>query len=147
VLVEYAGNVAGIEGAAHAEVNPDSETLVVAPLACSLVGETRVVRAVSGTRAAAICGEAPMAGYHFCSYGLAAEWTPALQEAGLVVSGYADDGTAEIVELPDHPFYVATLFQPQVEAEASNDAPLHPLLLAFAAAASQHRARRTVKHC
>ena len=68
----------------------------------------------------------------------AAEWTPALEAAGLVVSGYADDGTAEIVELPDHPFFMATLFQPQVEAGgASNDAPLHPLLVAFAAAVAR----------
>jgi CTP synthase (UTP-ammonia lyase) len=135
VLVEYARNVAGIEGAGHAELDPDGETLVVAPLACSLVGETRLVRTVPRTRAAAICGEAPMPGYHFCSYGLAAEWRPALEAAGLVFSGCAEDGTAEIVELPDHPFFMATLFQPQVAPdEASKDSQPHPLLVAFATA-------------
>jgi CTP synthase (UTP-ammonia lyase) len=137
VLVEYARNVAGIEGAGHAELDPGGETLIVAPLACSLVGETMLVRTVSRTRAAAICGEA-LTGYHFCSYGLAAGWTPALEAAGLVFSGYADDGTAEIVEVPGHPFFMASLFQPQARPEeASRDYPLHPLLVAFAAAVAQ----------
>ena len=137
--MEYARNVAGIADAAHAEVNPDAPRAVVAALSCSLVGERRAVRVVPGTLAAAICGESPMIGYHYCSYGLAPEWVPALERAGLVVSGHADDAGVEIVELPEHPFYVATLFQPQIE---DADQPLHPLLSAFASAAALHRAQR-----
>jgi CTP synthase (UTP-ammonia lyase) len=60
---------------------------------------------------------------------------PLLEAAGLVVSGRADDGTIEIVELPGHPFLLATLFQPQV---SSDGAPLHPLLIAFSEAATAH---------
>jgi CTP synthase (UTP-ammonia lyase) len=60
---------------------------------------------------------------------MALELVPALEAAGLVVSGHAEDGTVEIVELPRHPFFVATLFQPQVEPASGE---LHPLLAAFA---------------
>jgi CTP synthase (UTP-ammonia lyase) len=101
--VEYARNAGGIADAGHAEVDA-AGTMVVVPLACSLAGEYRQVRAVPGTRAAAICGSAPMTGYHFCGYGLAAEMIPRLERSGWVISGYADDGTIEIVELPGHPF-------------------------------------------
>jgi CTP synthase (UTP-ammonia lyase) len=132
VLVEYARNVVGIANATHAEVDASGEAVVV-PLACSLIGERRTVRTVPGTRARMICGERPMLGYHFCGYGANRELLPVLEAAGLVVSGYADDGTVEIVELPEHPFFLASLFQSQVTAGGvSADAPLHPLLVAFA---------------
>jgi CTP synthase (UTP-ammonia lyase) len=98
-----------------------------------------MVRTVVGTKARAICGEEAMRGYHFCSYGADRDLLPMLEAADLVVSGYADDGTVEIVEVPDHPFFLATLFQPQVgSSTASTDAPLHPLLIAFADAVADH---------
>jgi CTP synthase (UTP-ammonia lyase) len=77
-----------------------------------------------------------MFGYHFCGYGLDSETVPRLEEAGLVISGCADDGTIEIIELPDHPFFVATLFQPQVRME---DGEIHPLLVAFADAVANRQ--------
>jgi CTP synthase (UTP-ammonia lyase) len=132
--VEYARNVTGIADAGHAEVDT-AGTMVVSALSCSLVGQYRRVRAIPGTIAAAICGTEPMTGYHYCSYGLAPEMLPRLEASGLVISGFTDDGTAEIVELPGHPFYLATLFQPQVTPD---DGALHPLLQAFADAAIRH---------
>ncbi|HKF75656.1 MAG TPA: hypothetical protein VKF59_05895 [Candidatus Dormibacteraeota bacterium] len=143
MLVEYARNVVGDAAAAHAELDPDAQDAVVVPLVCSLFGERREVRAVPGTRAAAICGSDPMDGFHFCGYGLAGGWVSRLVAAGLVVSGYAEDGSVEIVELPGHPFYMASLFQPQVGPDgAPDDAPLHPLLTSFAEAVAGHRAGR-----
>ena len=140
MLVEYAKNVVGIEDAAHAEVDSGGVAVIV-PLACSLVGESRAVRTVRGTKAGAICGAESMIGYHFCRYGLSTEMVPLLEAAGLVFSGHGDDGTIEIVELPQHPFLLATLFQPQV---GPDDAPLHPLLVAFADAVVTHSLRRDV---
>ena len=46
------------------------------------------------------------------------EHEAALEAAGLVVSARAPDAGVEAVELPGHPFYVATLFQPQVGSSA-----------------------------
>jgi CTP synthase (UTP-ammonia lyase) len=132
MLVEFARNVAGMGEAAHAETDPGAADPVVARLSCSLVGEERQVTAVPGTRVAALCGTAPFTGFHWCNYGLAPAHEAALTAAGLVVAARAPDAGAEAVELPGHPFYVATLFQPQVGSSASGR--LHPLIEALISA-------------
>jgi CTP synthase (UTP-ammonia lyase) len=134
MLLEFARNAAGIEDAAHEETDPGAEDPVLARLSCSLVGEERTVTAVPGTRVAELCGTEPFAGFHWCNYGLDGRYTARLAAAGLVISAHADDAGVEAVELPDHAFYVATLFQPQVGSSRSGE--LHPLLVALAAAAA-----------
>jgi len=127
---------AGVSAAAHAEVEPDAAEPVVAPLACSLVGEERRVRCVPGTRLAAILGMAPFTGFHWCSYGLADSFVPALEAAGVAISARAPDAGVEGIEVAGHPFFVATLFQPQVGSSAGR--PLNPLITAFIQATRAH---------
>lgn len=134
MAVEFARNAAGIPGAAHAETEPRGDAIVVGPLACGLVGEERQVTAVPGTRLAAICGTAAFTGFHWCSYGLASGVIDKLVRAGLVISAFAVDAGVEGFELPGHPFYLATLFQPQVGSSSSGK--LHPLLAALCQHAS-----------
>lgn len=131
MVLEFARSVAGIAGAEHAEEHPEASQAVVTRLACSLVGEVRPVTAVPGTRAAAICGLEPFDGFHYCNFGLAPRFEDALVRAGLVVSGHAPDAGVEIVELPEHPFYVGTMFQPQMSQQNGRE---HPVLEAFFAA-------------
>jgi CTP synthase (UTP-ammonia lyase) len=135
MLVEFARNVAGLDDAAHAETDPDAPDPVVARLSCSLVGEERPVTAVAGTRIAGLCGTAPFKGFHWCNYGLLPSREAALVEAGLVVSARAPDAGVEAVELPGHPFYLATLFQPQVGSSASGR--LNPVIDALISASRQ----------
>jgi CTP synthase (UTP-ammonia lyase) len=127
--VELARTLAGVTGAAHAETDPDADELIVVPLQCSLYGETRQVEPVPGTRLAAICGDAPFTGFHWCGYGLSPRVEAQLQRAGVVISARAADAGAEAIELTDHPFFVATAFQPQVGATKSD--ALHPLITAM----------------
>jgi CTP synthase (UTP-ammonia lyase) len=129
MAVEYARNVAGIAGAGHEETEPGADEIVVGRLACSLMGEQRAVTTVLRTRLAALCGSEPFAGFHWCNYGLAAGVIERLVAAGLVVDAHADDAGVEGFELPGHPFYLATLFQPQVGSSTSST--LHPLLQAL----------------
>ena len=131
-LLELARNLAGIAGAVHAEVAPEGRELVLAPLACALVGRRSPVRAVAGTRLAALVGTETFPGYHWCSYGLDPAYLPRLREAGLVENAHGDVGL-EGFELRDHPFYMATAFQPQMDT--TREGRLHPLLTAFARAA------------
>jgi CTP synthase (UTP-ammonia lyase) len=126
MLLEFARNVAGLERASHEEAAPGGDQPVVAPLACSLIGQRREVQPVPGTRLAGLVGGQPFSGFHFCSYGLNDEYTDALVAAGLVISAHADDAGVEGVELPSHPFYLATLFQPQMESLSTG--VLHPIL-------------------
>jgi CTP synthase (UTP-ammonia lyase) len=141
-LVEFARNVAGVADAAHAETEPTAPEPIVGMLGCSLVGARRTVTPVPGTRLAAISGTDPFRAFHWCNYGLAPEWIEQLERAGLVVSAHADDAGVEGVELPSHPFFVATLFQPQVGA--ANGGPLHPLIGALCAAAAERAHARAL---
>jgi len=132
-VIEYARDVCGIAGADHAESNPVAALPLVAPLACALVGARGIVRLVAGTRLAAIYEAAEAEeGYH-CSYGL----NPALQarilDGALHVAAVDVEGQVRAVELDGHPFFVATLFQPELSALAGRT---HPLVTAFVRAAS-----------
>jgi CTP synthase (UTP-ammonia lyase) len=133
VVVELARDVLGIEDADHAETNPGAEHLAVTPLACSLEGQSHPVRLVPRTRAAAIYGAAEVVEPYYCSYGLNPELEPRVEAAGLAVSGRDENGSARIVELDEHPFFIATLYVFQARDDRSSP---HPLTAAFLAAAA-----------
>jgi CTP synthase (UTP-ammonia lyase) len=126
-VLEWTRNVLG-SAATHAESDGAGEDNAVAALACSLYGEERLVTPVPGTRFAGWQPE-PFVGMHFCNYAPTAEAVTALEKIGVVVGATADDAGAEVLEFPDHPFYVTSMFQPHIGALAG--APVHPLLRAF----------------
>ena len=132
--VELARTRAGVRDATSAELHPDGDALVVAPLACALYGERRTVTPVAGTRLAEICGAEPFEGHHQCGYGLADAYESVLAQAGVVISAHAPDAGVEGIELTDHPFFVATAFQPQVGS--SHSGVVHPLIAALLSAAA-----------
>jgi CTP synthase (UTP-ammonia lyase) len=136
--VELARSRSGLPAARHAESDPDGDELVVSPLSCTLYGERRLVVPVPGTRLAAICGDAPFEGYHWCGYGLAEGYVPLLTGHGVTVGARAADAGVEAIELGDHPFFLATAFQPQVGTSESGS--LHPLILALLDAARGRQA-------
>ena len=121
-------------GADHAETSPDADQLVVTPLTCSLVGSAATVRLLPGSRAADMYGSESAVEDFFCNYGLNPAYRPAIEEAGLRVTGLGDDGEPRIVELDDHPFFVATLFCFQTRSRAERP---HPITAAFAAACAR----------
>jgi CTP synthase (UTP-ammonia lyase) len=104
---------------------------VITPLACSLVGQSHPVTLVAGTRAARLYGVGVATEDYYCNYGVNPDYRSRLERGGLRVSGLGEDGEIRIVELPDHPFFVATLFLPQARSTRPNP---HPLLLGYAAA-------------
>jgi CTP synthase (UTP-ammonia lyase) len=129
-VLEFARSVLG-GSATHAETDGASDDNVVAGLACSLQGEERLVTPVPGTRFAGWVPE-PFVGMHFCSFAPTRYAVARLVAAGVVVGATAPDAGAEVLEFPDHPFYVTSMFQPHVGALAA--APVHPLVTAFTAA-------------
>ena len=136
MLVEYARNVLGAEGAEHAETSPEAADLVVTPLSCSLWGQEHPVTLVPGTRAAELYGAGLAVEDYFCSYGLSPDYRPRMEESGLRVSGVDAEGEPRIVELEGHPFFVATLFCFQTRSRENEP---HPLVAGFADAARQAR--------
>ncbi len=104
---------------------------MITALACSLVGQQQSVRLVSGTRAAALYGAASAVEDYYCNYGVNPDYLERLQAGGLRVSGVGEEGEIRIIELPEHPFFVATLFLPQARSTRTHP---HPLLQGYAAA-------------
>lgn len=133
VVLEFARNVLGIVGAQHAEYDPQADSLFVTPLACSLAGQSFTVQVRDGSRACAAYGAPTAVERYYCNFGLNPERRDELENAGLAITGVDDQGEPRIVEVPGHPFFVGTLFVPQV---ASTQERPHPLVLAFVAAAT-----------
>jgi CTP synthase (UTP-ammonia lyase) len=136
VVIEYARNVLGWPDAEHAETAPNAPRPVITALACALVEKTETIRFREGSIVAAAYGAMEATeGYH-CSYGL----NPAFVSA--IVSGpphASAEGLAEevrAVELDGHPFFVATLFQPE-RAALKGKTP--PLVTAFVRATVSRR--------
>jgi CTP synthase (UTP-ammonia lyase) len=138
-VLEFARDVAGMSDADHAESNPDAETTVIAPLLCSLVGKSGPVFLDPTCRTASIYGRWRIVERYHCNYGLNPAYRDAIERAGLHVVGEDDHGDPRVVELPRHPFFIATLFQPQLESSSASPAPL---IRALVDAAIHHRDRR-----
>jgi CTP synthase (UTP-ammonia lyase) len=132
VVIELARNVLGVADAQHAEYDPDASTLFVTPLSCSLAGQQMSVDVRVGTRAGDAYGTATSTERYYCNFGLNPDRVDELVAAGLIVSGTDEQGEVRIIELADHPFFVATLFVPQTSSTLVRP---HPLVTAFVAAA------------
>jgi CTP synthase (UTP-ammonia lyase) len=115
-------------GATHAESDGERDDNAVVRLACSLYGESRLVTPVPGSRFARWVAD-PFVGMHYCNYAPDPAAIALLTEAGVVVGATADDAGVEVLEFPDHPFYVVSMFQPHIGA--SRGGPIHPLIRAF----------------
>ncbi|WP_427884815.1 CTP synthase C-terminal region-related (seleno)protein [Kribbella sp. GL6] len=128
-MLEYARNVCGATGVQHGESAPDADDLLIVPLECSLDGHEGAVQVTPGTRAAELLGVERSTERYHCSYGLDSSRLDLLQDSGMVFSGYDEAGEPRIAELPGHPFYLATLFQPELAGDGTRP---HPFVQAFA---------------
>jgi CTP synthase (UTP-ammonia lyase) len=143
--IEYVRNVLGHGTAGHAEYGDvdgpgEAGPMVVDELACSLVGQTMGVEIVDPELRDAY-GTGSVLERYYCRFGLDPAWRAPLHDAGLRVAGVDErDGDVRVMRLDGHPFYVLTLFVPQVASRAS--AP-HPLVSRFVAAALGVRAGAT----
>lgn len=138
-LLEYARNVLGL-AVAHAENDPGADDFLLRPLACSLVGHEGVIRLASGSLVERIIGAERTVERYSCTFGLNPDYLPVLQEGGLSFTGHDDAGDVRVLELPDHPFFLASLFQPELAGDGSRP---HPIIAAFASAAVTLAASRT----
>src|SRR5690606_37722365 len=96
-------------------------------------------RLLPGSRAAQIYGSLEISERHRHRYEVNNAYRDPLMEAGMVVSATSPDGNlVEMVELPDHPWFVATQFHPELKSRPTHP---HPLFASFIAAARERRDR------
>ncbi len=132
-----------------AEHNPQSKHSIISPVVCAvpqrgpsdpkLCGPVPGIRLKSGSLLQRTYGCDEVVEQFFCNYEVNPQYEPQLASAGLEVVARAEHGEARAVELAGHPFFVATLFQPQLSS--SPDKP-HPLGTAFVSAVSEFARQR-----
>ena len=146
-VIEYARHVCGLDGANSTEFNPTPEHNVI-----DLLPEQRNITDKGGTMrlglypvmltegsgASRAYGQGVIQERHRHRYEVNNDYLPALEKNGLRISGiWAEKQLVEIIELPDHPWFVAGQFHPEFLSKPW--AP-HPLFAAFIRAALDHQA-------
>ena len=147
---EFARHVLGLEGANSTEMDPETpfpvidllpEQKEIEDLGGTMRLGAQAVELVEGTRARAAYDEAVVHERHRHRYEVNNHYRPRLMEAGLTVSGTFQEGRlVEIVELPDHPWFVASQFHPEFKSRPTRPAPLFRDFVGAAHARSRERA-------
>jgi CTP synthase len=145
-VVEFARNVCQMQGANFAEFVPDGPYPVISLLPgraqeTKKGGTMRLglypVKLRKGTKAYEAYQEETVKERHRHRCEVNSELLCGLEQGGLMVSGVCDDrGLVEIIELPDHPWFVATQFHPEFKSRPHRP---HPLFQGFVGAALRHR--------
>ncbi len=152
MVIEFARNVCGIKEANSTEFDPDTPHPAIFKLRDLLgveeMGGTMRLGAYpcqlkDGTLARRIYGAAEISERHRHRYEVNHKYLKALADHGLVIAGKSPDGKfIEMVELPDHPWYLGCQFHPEYKSRPTEP---HPLFVSYIAAALAHQERRRQK--
>ncbi|HWH13912.1 MAG TPA: CTP synthase [Miltoncostaeaceae bacterium] len=151
-VIEWARNVCGMHGAHSTEFDPDTPYPVIDLLPEQRQIEERggtlrlgadPVKMVPGTVAHAAYGQDVIYERHRHRYEVNPALRDALAQAGLVLSGRSPDGRlVEVIEIPDHPWFVASQFHPEFKSRPTRPQPLFREFVG--AVAARVRARQAV---
>jgi len=148
-VIEFSRTVLGAEDAHSREFSAESQNYVV-----DMMDAQRTIVAKGGTmRLGAypcslrdgslvrrLYGESEISERHRHRYEVNPAWFDRLEEAGMLITGRSPDGRlAEMIELPEHPYFVACQFHPEFKSRPLQP---HPLFVAFIRAALVHRRAR-----
>ncbi len=132
--IEYARNVLGLEGAHSAELNPETPYPIIDLLpeqkdVEDMGGTLRLglfpAKLVEGTVAHATYSEQVVYERHRHRYEFNNEYREQMEQAGFVFSGTSPDGRlVEIVEIKDHPYFIASQFHPEFRSRPTRPQPL-----------------------
>ncbi|WP_151702805.1 CTP synthase [Nitrincola alkalilacustris] len=157
-VIEYARHMAGLEGANSTEFNKQSPHPVIGLITewtdlsgkveqrsdqTDLGGTMRLgaqlCHLLEGSKVAQVYGSTEVRERHRHRYEVNNHYVPLLEEAGLVISGRSEDGElVEVIEVPDHPWFVACQFHPEFTSTPRDG---HGLFTGFIQAALDHQAQ------
>jgi CTP synthase len=131
---EFARHVVGLDGANSTEMDPETpypvidllpEQKGIEDLGGTMRLGAQAVELADRTRTRDLYGEATVHERHRHRYEVNNSYRDRLVEAGLVVSGTFQEGRlVEIIELPDHPWFVASQFHPEFKSRPTRSTPL-----------------------
>jgi CTP synthase (UTP-ammonia lyase) len=122
----------------HAEYGSGEGSAVITLLACSLMDQQITIELRAGSRLHALYGTRTSVEHTTCNYGLAPEVQHIADQHGLRIAATDETGEVRAVERKDHPFFVGTLYQPQLRSRPR--AP-HPVFTGFVEAAARGSVR------
>ena len=156
--IEYARSVAGLKDAHSTEFNPKTPHPVIALITewitdagavelrdehSDLGGTMRLgaqdIHLEPGTRYYGIYGTSVIRERHRHRYEFNNNYMQRLEEAGMVFAGLSNNGLVEVIELPDHPWFVACQFHPEFTSTPRGG---HAMFTDFINAALTHRSAR-----
>jgi CTP synthase len=155
-VIEFARNVAGLAGAQSTEFNRETPHPVIALITEWLNADGKVetrtensdlggtmrlggqeCKLAEGSLSRELYGEEIIVERHRHRYEFNNQYLERLQEAGLRIAGRSvDDRLVEMVEIPDHPWFVSCQFHPEFTSTPRDG---HPLFTGFVRAARQHQ--------
>jgi CTP synthase (UTP-ammonia lyase) len=121
----------------HEESAPDAQTHLISKLACSLVGKRQIINLKPGSMVQRAYQRETVEERYVCSYGLNPRFCDKFETGSLKITGVDPNGDVRAVEASNHPFFMATLFQPQLSSEPGQP---NPLIVEFLKAASAFQA-------
>jgi len=147
-VIEFGRNVLGLKDAHSTEMNENTKDAVI-----SMMEEQKKIKNKGGTmrlgayacelkkgsKAAAIYGKTKISERHRHRYEFNNKYLASYEKAGMIASGInPDNNLVEVVELKNHPFFVAVQFHPELKSTVANP---HPLFVNFVAAslANSHK--------
>jgi CTP synthase len=153
-ISEFARHVVGLDGANSTEMDPETpypvidllpEQKEIEDLGGTMRLGAQAVDLEEGSRAQAAYGEDTVSERHRHRYEVNNHFRPRLVEAGLVVSGtYQEGRLVEVIELPDHPWFVASQFHPEFKSRPTRPAPLFREFVGAALTRARSRGRVAV---
>jgi len=145
-IIEFSRNVCGLYGAHSMEWAGDTDDPVICLMnsqreVTDLGGTMRLgaftARLTPGSRAARIYGVGEVSERHRHRYEVNNAYRDPLAEAGMIISAMSPDGDlVEMIELADHPWFLATQFHPELKSRPNHP---HPLFASFIEAALMRR--------
>ncbi|MGA0368513.1 MAG: CTP synthase, partial [Kiritimatiellia bacterium] len=147
-VIEFSRNVCGLEDANSTEINPKTPH----PVVCLMEEQKDVVdlgatmrlgawdcKLKADTRVRELYGKEMISERHRHRYEFNNAYREAIQEHGMTIAGTTPAGElVEIVEIPEHPWFVAVQFHPEFKSQPFNP---HPLFAGFIGASKLHRER------
>ncbi len=149
-IIEFARSVCGLDDSNSSEFVPECSNPVISLMesqqhVTDMGGTMRLgaypCRIRPGSKVAEIYGAPEISERHRHRYEVSNQYRDLFQERGMRLAGLSPDGSlVEMIELPDHPYYVACQFHPELKSRPTRP---HPLFAAFIAASAAARRRKS----
>ena len=154
-IIEFARNVCGLDDSNSSEFAPECGNAVISLMESQqhvkdMGGSMRLgaypCRLKPGSKAAEIYGVPEISERHRHRYEVSNQYRDLFHEKGMRLSGLSPDGSlVEMIELPDHPYFVACQFHPELKSRPTRPHPLFSAFVAAAAASKRKREDRAAK--